>query len=336
VSDKIHDLVTERMIAALERGTIPWHKPWHAPTGQPRSMTTGKPYRGVNVFLLGLTAAEEGYSSPFWGTYRQISGHGGRVRRGEHSTLAVFFKRHEVGDHTKQADPPEDPGEIKAQTVPVLRYFRVFNAEQADGLPPRFHPEPGTFTEITGPQAVLDSYLRHGPQLRHVPGDRADYHWRTDTIRLPLPEQFRTPESYYATAFHECGHSTGHPSRLARPGIAAFDHYGSDRYAKEELVAQMTSSILCAQTGIDTAEEFANSASYIASWLQALRDDKKLVVSAAAQAQRASDLVIEPSREAEPAQKPGPEREAKPHTTTPMAAASRRPAHLTEREAEPG
>ena len=337
MNGKIHELVTEKMIAALERGTIPWHKPWHAQTGQPRSMSTGQPYRGINVFLLALTAAEDGYASPYRGTYRQISGLGGQVRRGEHSTLVVFYKQHEIGDHTERADRHEEPGQATARTVPVLRYYRVFNAEQAGDLPSRFYPEPGTFAEIAEPQAVLDGYLRHdGPRLRHVAGDRADYHGRTDTIRLPRREQFATPEGYYATAFHECGHSTGHQSRLARPGIVGFDHFGSGRYAKEELVAQMTSAILCARTGIDTAEEFANSAGYISSWLRALRDDKKLVVSAAAQAQRASDLVIQPSRQAEPGPDPGPEQEAKPQTAAPTAAAPRRPARVTEREAEPG
>jgi antirestriction protein ArdC len=330
VSDKIHELVTGRIIAALERGTIPWHQPWHARTGRQRSMSTGQPYRGVNVFLLALTAADEGYASPFWGTYRQISGHGGQVRRGEHSTLVVFFEQHHITSTGDHPGPGGQPGQTSITTVPVLRYFRVFNAEQAGGLAPKFYPGPGSFTEITGPQAVLDGYLRHGPRLEHVAGDRADYHWRTDTIRLPQRGQFRTPEGYYATAFHECGHA----SRLARAGIVGFDHFGSGRYAKEELVAQMTSAILCAQTGIDTADEFSNSAGYIASWLRVLHDDKKLVVSAAAQAQRACDLVIQPSRQAEPGPHPGPEQETRPQTAT--AAPSPRPAHATEREAEPG
>jgi antirestriction protein ArdC len=334
VSERIYELVTGRIIAALERGTIPWHKPWHARTGQPRSMSTGQPYRGVNVFLLALTAAEEGYTSPFWGTYRQISGHGGQVRRGEHSTLVVFFKLHDITSPGGHPGPGGQPGQTSIKTVPVLRYFRVFNAEQADALAPKFYPEPGSFTEITEPQAVLDGYLRHGPQLEHVAGDRADYNWRTDTIRLPRPEQFRTPEGYYATAFHECGHSTGHQSRLARHGIVGFDHYGSDRYAKEELIAQMTSSILCAQTSIDTADEFSNSAGYIASWLRALHDDKKLVVSSAVQAQRACDLVIQPSRQAEPGPHLGPDQQTRPQTAT--AAPSPRPAHVTEPEAEAG
>jgi antirestriction protein ArdC len=292
VSDTIHKIVTDRMIAALQRGTVPWRKPWQAATGQPRSMSTGQPYRGINPFLLGLTAAEEGYSSPYWGTYRQVSELGGQVRKGERSTLVVFWKQ----ARAEQRDP--QTGELTVKQLPVLRYYRVFNAAQADHLPGRFYPAPGDRSEIAHPQAVLDAYLaRGGPTLVHVAGDRADYHPATDIIRLPPRAQFRTPEGYYATAFHEAGHSTGHPARLNRPGIAALDHFGSGRYAREELIAQMTSSLLGAQTGIDDPATFANSASYIAGWLRALDNDHRLVIAAAAHAQRASDLITGPERQ---------------------------------------
>ena len=300
MSDTIHKIVTDRMIAALQRGTIPWHKPWQAAAGQPRSMSTGQPYRGINPFLLGLTAAEHGYTSPYWGTYRQITGLGGRVRQGERSTLVVFWKQ-------AQAEQPHpQTGELTVKTVPVLRYYRVFNANQADHLPERFHPAPGDHSQISQPQAVLDGYLGRGPKLVHVAGDRADYHPATDTIRLPLRSQFCTSEGYYATAFHEAGHSTGHPARLDRPGIAAFDHFGSGKYAREELVAQMASSLLCAQPGIDTPDTFENSAGYIANWLTALGNDHKLVMTAAGHAQRACDLINQAERE------PIPERELSP------------------------
>jgi antirestriction protein ArdC len=243
------------------------------------------------VFLLGLTAAEEGYASPYRGTYRQISELGGQVRRGERSTLVTFWKRAEHAE----ADP--HTGEPATRQLPVLRYYRVFNAAQADRLPGRFYPEPGQDHEITAPQEVLDRYLTEGPKLLHVPGDRADYHPASDTIRLPLRSQFRSAENYYATAFHETGHSTGHPDRLNRPGVAAFDHFGSGQYAREELTAQMTSSVLCVKTGIENPEIFDNSASYIAGWLSALNDDKRLVITAAAQAQHATDLITDPERQ---------------------------------------
>jgi antirestriction protein ArdC len=292
MTGSVHRLVTDRMIAALERGTVPWQKPWNAGDGRPTSMTTGQPYRGVNVFLLGLAAAEEGYRSRYWGTYRQITQLGGQVRRGEHSTLVVFWKPVEIADRDPQT------GELMAKQVSVLRYYRVFNAMQADHLPDRFHPAPKHDTQIRAPQAMLDAYLGAGPVLRHVAGDRAAYQPATDTIRLPLRRQFRSAENYYATAFHEAAHSTGHPSRLDRPGVAAFDHFGSDRYAREELVAEMTSSVLCAETGIDNPALFDNSAAYIAGWLSALNDDRTLVIAAAAQAQRACDLINPGEREA--------------------------------------
>jgi antirestriction protein ArdC len=291
MSDTIHQTVTDRMIAALQAGTVPWRKPWQAAAGQPRSMSTGQPYRGINPFLLGLAAAEEGYRSPYWGTYRQISELGGQVRRAERSTLVVFWKQ----ARAEQRDP--QTSELTVKQLPVLRYYRVFNAAQADRLPGRFYPQPGNCGEIAQPQAVLDGYLANGPGLMHVAGDRADYHPATDTIRLPLRAQFPAPEGYYATAFHEAGHSTGHPGRLNRPGIAAFDHFGSGRYAREELIAQMTSSLLCAQTGIDDPATFANSASYIAGWLRALDNDHRLVITSAASAQRASDLITGPERQ---------------------------------------
>jgi antirestriction protein ArdC len=137
-----------------------------------------------------------------------------------------------------------------------------------------------------------------GPKLMHVPGDRAAYNPATDTIRLPRRTHFRAPGHYYATAFHEAGHSTGHPQRLNRPGIADFDHFGSGKSAREELIAQMPSSMLCAQTGTDTPAVFDESASYIVGWLHALNDDKRLVITAAAHAQRASDLIAQPEHQA--------------------------------------
>lgn len=320
MSDAIHRIVTERMIAALERGTVPWRKPWQAATGRPRSMSTGQPYRGINVFLLALAAADEGQRSPFWGTYRQISDLGGQVRKGERSTLVVFWKQ----ARAEQRDP--QTGEVTVKPVPVLRYYRVFNAAQADLLPDRFYPQPGEHSQIPEPQAILDAYLARGPRLVHVAGDRADYHPAADTIRLPLPAQFRTAGGYYATAFHEAGHSTGHPARLNRPGIAAFDHFGSAKYAREELVAQMTSSLLCGQTGIDDPETFANSASYIAGWLTALNDDNRLVITAAAQAQRACDVINQAEREPATDNDPNPQAEADPpqadHATGSHAAAA--------------
>lgn len=303
MSLKVYELVTERMVAALASGTVPWQRPWSPSAGRPVSMSSSRPYRGANVFLLGLSAMEGGFCSPWWGTYRQISELGGQVRKGERSTLVVFWKRNELAVPRPSAASlaDGDAGEAGERvTVPMLRYFRVFNAEQTDGLPSRFQAPADASKLLSGPQQVVEGYLAAGgPRLRHVTGNQAFYLGETDVITLPQPSQFATAEGYYATVFHECGHSTGHASRLARPGITAFDHFGSGRYAREELVAEMTSAMCRAETGTDASGLFDNSAAYIASWLRALRDDKRMVVTAASQAEKACELIVAPSRPAD-------------------------------------
>ncbi len=252
-------------------------------------------YRGVNTWLLSLASHEHGWRSPWFGTYRQIQERGGQVGKGEKSTLVTFWKTLE----TEERDP--GTGELTTRAVPMLRKFWVFNAEQADDLPGRFYPEPSEARPIAGPQAVLDGYLNmaHAPRLRHDVEGRAHYNPVSDEIRMPSMTSHRSPEDYYATAFHEAAHSTGHESRLNRPGITdAVATFGSHDYGKEELVAQMTASMLCAETGIDSEEIFQNSAAYIGSWIQTIKGDPRMVLSAAAAAQKASDFIAEPSREA--------------------------------------
>lgn len=282
--DKIYAMVTDRIMEALKAGTVPWRKPWVAAGWMPTSMSTRKPYRGVNVWLLALTADDKGYTSPWWGTYKHITELGGQVRKGEQSTIVVFWKRVLVKDDTS----PDG-----TKPIFMLRYYRVFNADQADNLPDRFYPQPvAQFTSEVNEDAekIIANYLLNGgPRMVKRAGDAANYQPGPDVITLPLDSQFRNAAARYATTFHEATHSTGHPSRLNREGIANFDHFASGAYAKEELVAEMGSAMLSAITGITTTQE--NSASYIAGWLKALENDNHLVISASAQAQKAADLI---------------------------------------------
>lgn len=286
-TDTIYELVTERVIAKLEEGTAPWQKPWTAAAGGvPVSLSSKKPYRGINVFLLAIAAADGGYRSNWWGSYKQIEKLGGQVRKGEKSTVVVFWKRLPIEEVV-------DGKKVK-KVIPLLRYFRVFNAEQCDGLPEKYQAPAeveGTFAEHKDAERIIKEYLgrEDAPELRYG-GDRAFYADALNLIQLPAREDFHSEEEFYSTAFHEVTHSTGSPRRLDRKGIAEFDHFGSEKYAKEELVAEMGSAILQAVTGIEAP--FDNSAAYIANWLTKLRDDKKLVVQAAAQAQRAVDHIL--------------------------------------------
>jgi antirestriction protein ArdC len=329
----VYQRVTDIVKAKLQQGIVPWRQPWSAVSGRPVSMSTGNPYNGVNVLLLGLDAAEKGYTSPWWGTFSQIAEragmeqrHGKRgnywaspddaprgVRRGEHGTRIVLAKRVKVND----VDPVTK--EVTRKTVPLLRFFTVFNAEQADGLPERYYPKAETrgIEEIPEPQEVLDAYLANGgPSLHHVPGgDRANFNWQTDIIQLPEREQFASANAYYATAFHEAGHSTGHKDRLNREPAQHLGgwKFGDKTYAREELVAEMTSALLQATTGIESEEQLDQSASYIDDWMGALDKDPQLVSHAASQAGKAADLILgqrQAEHEEEPEAEEQPQRQA--------------------------
>lgn len=280
-----YQAVTDRIIELLEAGTAPWHKPWNTTTGLPRSLSTGKPYRGINPFLLQCAAIAAGYESPWWGTYDQIKERGGQVRKGEHGTLIVFWKR-----YVRKAKTPD---EEDRQSF-VLRTYKVFNAEQADGLvsPPAPGSSPREDVDpIAECEQAIARYLANGgPELRHG-GGRAFYSPPNDVVTLPHRSAFDSSAVYYGTAFHELVHSTGHKSRLARPNLLNFHHFGDPDYSEEELTAEMGSAFLAAMTGID-AVTLPNSAAYLASWLKVLRSDSKMVVTAAGRAQRAADLIL--------------------------------------------
>ena len=276
--------VTQKVLDALEQGTVPWAKPWRTAGLLPTSATTGKPYRGINTWLLSLAAFEAGFESPYWLTYRQAREFGGHVRKGEHGTLVVFWKRLEV------KDPEAEDG---TKVIPLLRSYWVFNLDQCDEvtMPPRFTPE--EFEPLTPSQAVeavLAGY-EDGPTVEHRRSDRAYYMPANDTVTLPAMDQWSDEVSYSSTLFHELTHSTGHPSRLDRfERNGEPQHFGSEKYAREELVAEMGACLVAATTG--TEYRVDQSASYVASWLRALKDDKSLVIKAAQQAQRAVDRIL--------------------------------------------
>jgi antirestriction protein ArdC len=319
-NQEVYEAITRRMIKALEAGTVPWRRPWNVGTGRPMRMSSGDPYRGINVQLLALTAQERGYTSRWWGTYDEIARRSrmekrtsarGRsywaspdgtprgVRKGETGTKIVLSKT-----VTKNETGP-DTGDQAERQVYLLRMWSVFNAEQAEQLPQKYYEQP--VAEARDAQEVLDGYLQHGgPKLAYhlATGGKLDAHYNpvADRIMLPRREQFKTSEGFYATAFHEAAHSTGHKSRHARESLTDFSHdrkWGDPQYAREELVAEMGSAMLQATAGIETDYQFDQSAAYVRSWLNALEMDPTLVPQAAAAAQCAVDLITEPQRQAE-------------------------------------
>ena len=276
----VYSIVTDRILDQLRQGVVPWHKPWTA--GLPKNLTSGKAYRGVNTLILGTAP----YASPFWLTYRQAQTRGGNVRRGEKSWPVVFWKW--IDGKPGDSDSQAVDGESKSRKFPILRYYRVFNVEQCEGIEaPKV--ETRTHNPIETAEAIVHSFS-NCPRIQHNDKSRAFYSPSLDYLNIPVPELFDSGEAYYSVLFHELTHSTGHPNRLNRKGNADLQGFGSHEYSKEELVAELGAAMLCGVSGIEN-HTINNSAAYIQSWLRALEDDHKLVVLAAAQAQKAADHI---------------------------------------------
>jgi antirestriction protein ArdC len=267
----------------LEHGCVPWHQPWKSPDGVrvPTSFVSKKRYRGVNTFLLAVSRLKAGYGSNYWLTFKQIQTLGGSVK-GQRSEMVVFWKLLEK--------PAENPTpENEKDFIPMLRYYRVFNLDQVSGIKKPDLPNMPAFEPIDEAEAIAKKYQEQ-IEVTHG-GSRAYYQPSTDSIRMPERESFDGAAEYYSTLFHEFTHSTGHEARLNRPGIVDSHFFGDEVYSKEELVAEMGAAMLCGIVGIDN-KTIKNSAAYIQAWLSKLRDDKKLVVHAAAAAQKAADFIL--------------------------------------------
>lgn len=265
----VYQSVTDKIINALEKGTVPWRVPWVA--GGPVSLRSNKRYRGVNVFLLSLA----GYGDPRWGTFKSVKDAGGYVRKGERGTTIILWKP------TKRRGEDEN-GEENETPYLLLRTYVVFNGEQCEGLPElqlEFENEP-----IERAEEIVAGFVG-GPGIL-LGGGRASYSPLKDLVRCPVLGNFTSPEAYYSTIYHELLHATGHESRLKRIEPALF---GTIPYAQEELVAEMGAAMLCGMAGIDNLDQ---SAAYVDGWLERLRNDRRLVVQAAAQAQKGADLIL--------------------------------------------
>lgn len=284
-SRDLYQAVTDRIVAALEAGTKPWRKPWANVAGGNglQLRANGQEYRGINQLLLTLTAMEAGYASPYWLTFKQALELKGNVRKGEKSTEIVFYKKLTVEDR----DAPE--GTEREKQIPMLRSYRVFNAEQCEGLPDRFtlKPAPAIVAGKDRDQAAELALRSSGAEIREG-GNRAFYSPGHDIVQMPPFEAFATTGGFLATLAHELTHWTGHRSRLDRLKSTPF---GSPEYAREELVAEIGSAFVCARLAI-AGEHIDNHAAYLGSWLGVLKADKRAIFKAAALAQTAADLVL--------------------------------------------
>ncbi len=279
----VYNIVTQsiidRLTQAIESGetVAPWCKPWNGENGAPTSGSSGKPYRGINRFILSLSP----YSNKYWFTLNQVVKLGGRVKFEEmkRSTPVVLWNR------VKKID--KATGEEK--TISMIRFFSVYNYEQCTNLPAKYEAkgeEVIDFEPIEAAESIVNGWADK-PAIVHN-GTQAFYHPSTDTVTMPARETFKSEGGYYSTLFHELIHSTGHAKRLNREEMGK-GSFGSELYSKEELTAEMGAAILATMCGITTTQE--NSISYLKGWLTKLKNEPKWLVSAAGHAQKAVDMI---------------------------------------------
>jgi antirestriction protein ArdC len=272
-----YQVITDRIIAALEAGTAPWRKAWAGDGNEPKNLISGREYRGfLNCMLLSVA----GHDSLYWLTDKQAKDLGGNVRKGEHGTTVTYWN---------WIDRADEAGELKR--LPFLKTYTVFNAlAQCEGLdgkipdttPPRYEHDP-----IKAAEAIIAA-MPNRPAINHGGGE-ACYMPGRDDVKMPMADRFQAREDYYSAMFHELAHSTGHKSRLDRGLSGAF---GCHAYSKEELVAEMTAAYLCGQAGIVDIT-IANNASYKNAWLTALHNQRRIIVIASKQKKKAADYILD-------------------------------------------
>ncbi|WP_426291312.1 ArdC family protein [Sphingomonas sp. TWP1-3-1] len=285
----IYQDITDQMITMIEAGTRPWSKSWNgAPTPNIPLRSTGVPYRGINVLSLWVAAMTKGYASPHWLTFKQALALGGCVRKGEKGSVVVYANKIEVRD--EKADQGREQGEDGKKQVAFLKRYTVFNAEQIDGIETKY-PAPAAIITATNPDerdAELDALFGRVPVTLKHHGSQPYYQPSSDHVVMPDYTDFNTSDDYYSTLAHEFCHATGHIDRLARPTLISKKR---EDYAREELVAELGAAFVSGAIGIKLHDR-EDHAAYLASWLSALRNDKRCIFTAATQAQAAADWLL--------------------------------------------
>ena len=279
----VYERITNLIIEKLEKGIVPWHQPWTS-AWPPRNLISKKPYRGINLLLL----SDLKYELPYFLTFKQVKRLKGSVKKDEKAHMVVFYKWLEKKDENGNIVMD---GEGKTETVPMLRFYYVFNVGQCENIASKHIPWQinGQFNPIEEAEQIAFG-MPDCPEIIYN-CNRACYIPSQDKINMPSPNSFQSDEELYSTLFHEMCHSTGHESRLGRKGVTKAAAFGSKVYSQEELIAEMGAAFLCGEAGIAN-RTINNSVAYIQGWLSKLKNDKRLLVFAAGAAQKACDFIL--------------------------------------------
>lgn len=273
----IYEMVTDRIIEQLEKGYIPWQKPYTGVHDGAYNRISNKPYSLLNQILLSKTGE--------YASFKQWSELGGHIRKGEKAEIVTFWK-------IQQIEEENDDGEKIIKQLPLLRYYNVFHISQVEGVEPK-SIDMNELQPIEEAERIKTEYMqREHIKILEKVTDKAFYSPSLDYIQVPCKEQYQNIEEFYSTLFHEMTHSTGHKVRLDRLEESSKAHFGSESYSKEELVAEIGSATLINMLGIETSKSFKNSSAYIQSWLRILKNDKKFIISASSRAEKAVKYIL--------------------------------------------
>ena len=274
----VYEMVTNRIIEQLEKGMIPWQKPWSGSNKGAYNRISNKPYSLLNQMTLQHTGE--------YATFKQWTDLGGHIRKGEKAEQIVFWKIQPIEEEYED-------GEKVIRQIPILKYFNVFHIAQVDGVEPKEKLEMNEHKPIEQAEKIKVDYMnREHLLIRETISDKAYYSPTADYIQVPCKEQYQNIEEFYSTLFHEMVHSTGHKSRLDREDVKDCMYFGSENYSKEELCAELGSAFLINMLDIETEKSFCNSSAYIQSWLRVLKNDTHFIVSASSRAEKAVKYIL--------------------------------------------
>lgn len=286
----VYERITNLIIEKLEQGIIPWHQPWNV-KGMPSNYLTKRPYHGINLWVL----LAYGHELPYYLTFKQAESLGGKVKKGAKAIPVCYWNfiyKHKETGRTIPAELVKDYPLGDLEKKCFLKEYRIFPIELIEGIEWELPEvvEESKIPVIERCEEVYDEML-NPPKVVHEK-EEAFYHPQLDLINMPPKPRFKSSEGYYAVLFHELVHSTGSENRLNRPGVAEMDYFGSSKYCKEELIAEMGAGYLCGYTGIENNFLIDNQAAYLQNWIAQLKNDKQLLIEAASKAQKSVDYIL--------------------------------------------
>jgi antirestriction protein ArdC len=290
----VYQMVTDRIVEQLEKGIIPWQRPWSGLSldeGGAINYVSRKPYSLLNQMLLGKPGE--------WLTFKQIKERKGSIKKGAKAGIVVFYTTFTVAKRTEVGEDGEaqEINITKVRDIPVLKYYNVFHIDEVDGIESKLEEvKPNDDLQpIERAEQAISGYLSREPELKFIndqPSNRAYYAPLLDTVQVPMLSQYEIAEEYYSTTFHELVHSTKKSTRCNRSEDNKKVSFGSEDYSREELVAETGSAMLCSVLGIDCDKAFKNSVAYIQGWLRALKGDNKAIVLASSRAEKAARYIL--------------------------------------------